>query len=231
MTKTFRQIRKPSIVKSSAAVFGSSLAGLILIPILLGNLSSLMWYNVVLSPPLAGQLPLSWVTTDWSMGPLRRVSSIAFPADAGRTAEVLGIRSAPSWTLAATKQPTLNGEIIFESATGFPFVMAKHARRHAPLTTLGRGVQIYVEISPFNWTGLNGPATEPTRWVWWGIVGNLIVWALIGLGAQRVFVAWRGKVERRRADKGLCRSCKYPLNALDRCPECGREAPADAQRA
>jgi hypothetical protein len=224
-------MKKPWTPSPVRAMIGSCLLGLLVVPILLANLSSLLWYNVVLVPPLPGTGALSWVSIDWTMGPLRRVSSMAVPVDAGRMGDNLGLREVAPWTLAAANPPTVNGEIIFESATGFPFVMAKHARRHAPLAAPGRGAQIYVEISPFNWTGLNGPATEPTRWVWMGILRNMVVWALIGLIAQRILMAWRGKVERRRAARGLCRSCKYPLNALDRCPECGREAPADAQRA
>ncbi len=178
------------------------LVGMILIPFALSVVSANRWYNMVLSPPIAGQGGLVWASVDWSTGPVRRVSSIAIPDDSGRLGGLLGVREVPNWTLASQERPAVNGEIILETAVGIPFTMTRHAERHPPINpTIGYFVHSSVIFRSL-WTGLPGPATEPTRWVWWGIVGNLIVWALIGLGAQRVLTAWRGRSSvavRRRA--------------------------------
>ncbi len=56
---------------------------------------------------------------------------------------------------------------------------------------------------------------------WFALVVNVLAWSAICyalLSCRPLIRAW---IQRRRRSLGLCVTCKYPLEELAQCPECG----------
>lgn len=58
----------------------------------------------------------------------------------------------------------------------------------------------------------------PFRPIWRGFIGGMVAYGVIGWSALRLIGMARSRGRRRR---GLCPSCAYPMDGLERCPECG----------
>jgi hypothetical protein len=90
----------------------------------------------------------------------------------------------------------------------------------AGMTTYYISVLVIGENGPFHGDGL---ATTVWNKVWAYAPGVSAM--LAGAAAAVCLFAATGGLARRHA-KGACAGCGYPLGALDRCPECGRDSAA-----
>jgi hypothetical protein len=125
--------------------------------------------------------PIAWGSMKGDSWPIQIVYSAAVDPTYNGPGAPMGTKYSAPWSLVHRESPTTFGERVFETAIGLPFPMTIHTRRFVP--AVPNVVAMTIALPSF--TGLPGPATEPTRWIWWGIVGNLIVWGALGLAVGR----------------------------------------------
>lgn len=105
---------------------------------------------------------------------------------------------------------------VFQS--GFPFLSAQGRR----LSTMGRTSWADGTASD-EWLWLPTVRGDlyiiPFRPMWFGLLGNILVYTLCLLG---VLTAWRWWRRSRRTKEGHCEACGYDLAGIKgKCPECG----------
>ncbi|MDX2018180.1 MAG: hypothetical protein SFY95_11160 [Planctomycetota bacterium] len=125
--------------------------------------------------------PIAWGSMKGDSWPIQIVYSAAVDPTFSGPGAPMGTKYSAPWSFVHREPATQFGERVFETAIGLPFPMTIHTRRFVP--AVPNVVPMTIALPSF--TGLPGPATEPTRWIWWGIVGNLIVWGALGFAVGR----------------------------------------------
>ncbi len=184
---------------------------------------------------LTNAQPAAWFV--WTMhapGVQVVISELYDDADRLRNQRNAGVpvRSGPpvaNWSRAARVNATAvagghagradSWPLVTETASGWPFPALRSAlgSSTAPGSSpaIERGYLVRVLCTRFGREVER--AVLPTTPIWPGFLGNSALYAahLFPLVSAR---HWR---RRRRAKRGLCPQCAYPVNCVDRCPECG----------
>lgn len=120
-------------------------------------------------------------------------------------------------------RPTGESIVVSVTSIGWPWpILTKQSEHQVPPTTPGT-ITIHHE-----WYGAAAILTRPTHVrIWW--LASLFQICAIGLMAYlaALFLRWLSRCawargRKRRALRGLCPRCNYPLvEVSNRCPECG----------
>ncbi len=147
-------------------------------------------------------LTRTWLVTDCWLVELERAPS---GSESLREAAAVGRGELPYWCV----EPGANRALVVQ-AGGLPWRAMRRVQRDDGHESM---------VNPAKDLGFGKDTFLPTRIVWPGLVGDVLVWG----AAWGVVLASPGVLRRcRRAAKGRCVACGYDLTGgRGVCPECG----------
>lgn len=130
-------------------------------------------------------------------------------------------RLPPTWSggvIPPTRSDLMSPGLAGEVASGWPFrsAMSEHHIVDGSSTITRWGIPVFRAWQPWS----EPPRSIPLRPIWLGLLGNTLFWSWVVAPAYWGAIGWRTARRRRRA---LCVNCKYPVQSLTRCPECGTD--------